>query len=111
MLFANNQHPLQLACYQEYNQFLKTMHSLKHVQAAEDFSARFDEVATQRASLLNAQEGETLSIEDLTEVYIQVKGEQRESNKMSLNTMTKTGDIADHLETRRPWGTPAAAQE
>jgi hypothetical protein len=24
---------------------------------------------------------------------------------MSLNTVTKTGDIADYLETRRPFGT------
>ena len=110
MLFANNQHPLQLACYQEYNQFLKTMNSVQHAQAAEGFQTRFDEVATQKNSLLNSKEGESLSIEDLTEVYIQVRGEQRESNKMSLKTLTKTGDYADHLEHRRPFGAPASSQ-
>ena len=30
---------------------------------------------------------------------------------MSLNTLTKTGDIADHLETRRPWNAAAPQAE
>ena len=45
-----------------------------------------------------------MSIEDLSEIYIQVKGESRANNNMALNTVTKTGEIADYLETRRPFG-------
>ena len=86
------------------------MNSLESAKRSEEFGARFNQVADQRAALLNTKEGESLSIDDLSEVWIQVKGEQREHTKMSLNTLTKTGDVADHLETRRPWGS-ATAQE
>ena len=36
--------------------------------------------------------------------YIQVQGRARERNNLSLSTRTKTGDINDYLETRRPFG-------
>ena len=61
-------------------------------------------MAEKRESLLNRSEGESLSIEDLSEIYIQVKGESRAASNMALNTVTKTGEIADYLETRRPFG-------
>ena len=57
------------------------------------------------SSHLNAAEGETLSIDDIQDVYIQTKGESRARAKMSLNTRDKKGDINDYLELRRPFGT------
>ena len=49
----------------------------------------FDEAVAAREATLNKSEGESLSIEDLSEVYIQVRGDQRARNNMSLNTRTK----------------------
>ena len=49
-------------------------------------------------------EGESLSIEDEADIYIQVAGEQREKNNLTLTTKTKTGEINDYLELRRPFG-------
>ena len=54
--------------------------------------------------MLNQNEGESLSIEDLSDIYMQVKGEARAQQNMSLNTRDKSGNIADYLETRRPFG-------
>ncbi len=104
-LFANNQHPLQLSAYSEYNRFLQTLNDKTEAERSEDFEKRFSEVVETKKSKLNQSEGETLSIDDMSEIWIQVKGEARQANKMSLNTRTKTGDIADYLETRRPFGT------
>ena len=104
-LFANNQHPLQLSAYSEYNRFLQTLNDKTEAERSEDFEKRFSEVVETKKSKLNQSEGETLSIDDMSEIWIQVKSEARQANKMSLNTRTKTGDIADYLETRRPFGT------
>ena len=65
----------------------------------------FDEAVAAREATLNKSEGESLSIEDLSEVYIQVRGDQRARKNMALNTRTKTGEINDYLEVRRPFGT------
>jgi hypothetical protein len=54
--------------------------------------------------MLNQAEGESLSQDDLDEIYMQVRGEEREAHKMSLNTRDKKGDISDYLESRRPFG-------
>jgi|TARA_B110000259_G_C13757267_1_gene299122 hypothetical protein len=40
----------------------------------------------------------------MQDVYIQAKAEEREQYNFSLNTKGKSGDIADYLETRRPFG-------
>ena len=69
-LFANNQHPLQLSAYEEYNRFLRDLHDKVEAERAEDFQKRFDEVAEKRAALLNRSEGESLSLDDLSEIYI-----------------------------------------
>ena len=53
---------------------------------------------------MNQSEGESLSMDDLSDIYIQVKAESRAKNNHSLNTTTKNGEIADYLETRRPFG-------
>jgi len=62
------------------------------------------EVIAERTKYLNVDEGESLSIDDLQDIHIQVKGEIRQKHNFNLNTKTKNGDIADYLEARRPFG-------
>ena len=103
-LFANNQHPIQLHTYDSYNYFLRNAHSEAHNARHEETHNRIQELAAQRTKYLNHTEGESLSIDDWQDIYIQAKAEEREKHNFSLNTNTKTGDIADYLETRRPFG-------
>jgi hypothetical protein len=103
-LFANNQHPLQLHVYEEYNKFLRFAHSPAHHQEVTDLAARFQEVVDQRSSVLAQKEGESLSLDDLSDIYMQVRAEGRGKANMSLNTRSKTGEINDYLEVRRPFG-------
>ena len=93
--------------YQEYNKFLQSMNDKSTYEQAEATSAAFEEAVAAREATLNKSEGESLSLEDLSEVYIQVKGDQRARNNMALNTRTKTGEINDYLEVRRPFGAAA----
>ena len=53
---------------------------------------------------LDAAEGETLSIDDLADIYCQVQGANRARDNFGFNTRTKTGEINDYLEIRRPFG-------
>ena len=71
---------------------------------AEDLGNRFEQVVEERSTLLNQSEGESLSMDDLSDIYIQVKAESRAKNNHSLNTTTKNGEIADYLETHRFFG-------
>ena len=63
-----------------------------------------DEIRAERESLLNSEEGERLSIDDESDIYIQAMAEQRSKKNMSLTTKSKNGDISDYLEVRRPFG-------
>ena len=54
--------------------------------------------------MLNREEGEDLSIDDITEIYMKVMGEVRNKRNFTLNTRTKDGKINDYLEVRRPFG-------
>ena len=103
-LFANNQHPLQLQAYESYNSFLRDLNDKGTAERSEALGDRFEEVANSRLDALDRDQGESLSIEDLSDIYIQVKGEQRSQQNMSLNTVGKDGNIADYLESRRPFG-------
>lgn len=103
-LFANNQHPIQLNVYEEYNKFLRSVHNKDEQQRAEDISKRLDEVMAERSNLLNTKEGETLSFDDISDIYMQVMGEFRQKTNMSLSTRSKNGEINDYLEVRRPFG-------
>lgn len=62
------------------------------------------EVMDDRSKLLNTKEGESLSIDDISDIYMQVMGEHRGKTNMNLATRTKTGEINDYLEVRRPFG-------
>ena len=103
-LFANNQHPIQLAAYEEYNNFLARMHDAAEAQNDAVIAAEFEDAANKKLAKLNTKEGESLSLDDLQDLYIDVQGRARERMNMSLNTRTRTGDINDYLETRRPFG-------
>ena len=103
-LFANNQHPLQLSVYEEYNKFLRSAHSKDNQEGLKAVGDRMGEVMDDRSRLLNTKEGESLSIDDISDVYMQVMGEHRAKTNMSLTTRSKNGEIADYLEVRRPFG-------
>lgn len=103
-LFANNQHPLQLNVYEEYNKFLRAAHCQEHTQELKDIDARMGEVMEDRSKLLNTAEGESLSIDDISDVYMQVMAEHRGKTNMTLTTRSKNGEINDYLEVRRPFG-------
>jgi hypothetical protein len=57
-----------------------------------------------RQKLMNTSEGESISIDDFQDIYIQAMGEHRGKTNMSLTTRSKTGEIQDYLEVRRPFG-------
>ena len=61
-------------------------------------------IAEEKTRLLNHKEGESLSLDDMSDIYMQVMGEVRSKQNMSLTTRTKTGEINDYLEVRRPFG-------
>ncbi len=103
-LFANNQHPLQLYVYEEYNKFLRTAHNKDEQENLKYINDRMGQVMEDRSRLLNTNEGESLSIDDISDVYMQVMGEARAKTNMSLTTRSKTGEISDYLEVRRPFG-------
>ena len=50
-------------------------------------------------------EGESLSTDALTQIYLKVvMARYREKETFQMNTKTKTGEINDYLELRRPFG-------
>ena len=52
-LFANNQHPLQLNVYEEYNKFLRAAHSKQHQEGLKSIGDRMQTVMDDRSSILN----------------------------------------------------------
>ena len=95
---------MQLDIYENYNKMLRVLHSEAANARKTELNERLQEVAAEKTKYLNHEEGESLSVDDMQDVYCQVKGEQREKHKFSLATKGKNGDIADYLETRRPFG-------
>jgi len=51
------------------------LHDKSEAKASEDFGERFNQVCDERESGLRTNEGESLSLDDLSDVYIQVRGE------------------------------------
>ena len=98
---------MQLDIYDNYNQMLRVLHDKGHAAREEAMADRIAEIKAEREKYLNTEEGESLNIDDMSDIYIQAKGEQREKNNFSLTTRGKTGDITDYLETRRPFGATA----
>ena len=83
---------------------LRVAHSEGHQQRLEETRLRVQEISQERTAQLRSEEGESLSIDDMQDIYIQAKAEERERFNFSLNTRSKTGDITDYLEARRPFG-------
>ncbi len=63
------------------------------------------QVQEERESVLAMDEGETLTTDDLSDIYIQVMGEHREKQKFHVRTRDAKGEFNDYLELRRPFGT------
>ena len=54
---------------------------------------------------MSKDEGESLSTDELTQIYLKVvMARYREKETFQMNTKTKTGEINDYLEVRRPFG-------
>lgn len=83
---------------------LRQFHQKEHQESRAHLNERLLQVKGEREALLNQKEGEFLSIEDLTEIYMQVMAEYRQKENFSLQTKSKTGEIQDYLEVRRPFG-------
>ena len=103
-LFSNNMHPMQLEAYECYNQFLRNAHSKNYHDMTNRTTDRMQELAQQKMKSMDRSEGETIDFDDLQEIIIKAKGEQRDSNAFMNNSATKTGEINDYLEVRRPFG-------
>ena len=54
---------------------------------------------------MDQEAGEQLTLDDYEDCQLQVMSEAREKRRLTSATRTKTGEINDYLETRRPWGT------
>jgi len=80
------------------------MHSKEHHESQQAIKERMNEIADDKLSLMNTAEGENLSFDDMADIYIQAMGEHRNKNNFSLTTRSKTGEINDYLEVRRPFG-------
>ena len=90
--------------YEEYNKFLRAAHNKDEQENLKYINDRMGQVMEDRSKIINAKEGESLSIDDISDVYMQVMGEARAKSNMSLATRSKTGEISDYLEVRRPFG-------
>lgn len=95
---------MQLRLYEQYNNFLRTFNDKEEsaFKAAEE--ERLNQALEEASAPLNKEDGEKLSIDEIQDVYFQVKGRSREMRNMSLRTTNKTGEINDYLEQRRPFG-------
>lgn len=62
------------------------------------------DIIEEKEKYLNTKEGETLSTDDLSDIYMQVMSEARGKTNMNLATRSKNGEINDYLEVRRPFG-------
>ena len=83
------------------------LHSEAHMARMKETNERFQELIEEKNKTLNNAEGETISWDDYQDLYIQAKAEERAKYNFALNTKNQTGDIADYLEVRRPFGTAA----
>ena len=104
-LFAQNQHPLQLDMYEEYNKLLRNLHNREFREHISDLKDRFQTAREEHSKHMAKDEGESLSTDELTQIYMKVvMARYREKETFQMNTKTKTGEINDYLEVRRPFG-------
>ena len=106
-LFSTNQHPLQLQSYQEYNEFIQSLNCKEEAEKISTLLERVNAVKQRREAHLNSSEGETLSSEDIADIYIQVMAEYRNNKNLPGKSRDEKGEFVDYLETRRPFGATA----
>ena len=95
---------MQLGTYEAYNKYLRDVHDKGMADWYDDLEARMDRIKSDRELQVNKKEGESLGIEELSQIYMQAMGEMREKTNLTSNTRTKTGEMNDYLEVRRPFG-------
>jgi hypothetical protein len=83
---------------------LRDAHDKGQAEWYNDLESRLDRIKEDKEKLLNTKEGEILGIDDLSEIYMQAMGEMREKSNLTTQSRTKTGEINDYLEVRRPFG-------
>lgn len=76
----------------------------KHAEHEEDLQ-RLHELQSAKEAEMDQDAGEQLTLDDYEDCQLQVMSEAREKRRLAASTRTKTGEINDYLETRRPWGT------
>jgi hypothetical protein len=69
-LLANNQHSMQLDIYESYNKMLRQIHYEGHQSMLTEQDGRLKEVIAERTKYLNYTEGESLSTDDMQDIYI-----------------------------------------
>ncbi|CAI2379473.1 unnamed protein product [Moneuplotes crassus] len=106
-LFASNQHPLQLDSYQNYNDFVKKLNCSDYANQCTEILESVDKLKEKRSKALETSEGETLSPEDITDIYIEVMAEYRNKHGLTGKSRDEAGEYVDYLETRRPFGATA----
>ena len=87
---------------------LRVLHSQAHQDRYQETAENYQAKLESKKQSLNHEEGETPSFDDIQDAYIEAKAEERVKYNFELNTKTRTGNINDYLEVRRPFG--AAAQ-
>ena len=103
-LFAQNQHPLQLDGYQQYNDFLKKLNDENFAERTMQIIDRVKAIKHQKEQALDTNEGESLSADDISEIYYQVMAEFRNQHGFTSKARNERGEYADYLEVRRPFG-------
>lgn len=81
------------------------MHDDQKNAEHEEDQARFEELQHAKEAEMDQEAGEQLTLDDYEDCQLQVLSEAREKRRLTSATRTKTGEINDYLETRRPWGT------
>jgi len=109
-LVANNQHPVQLFLYEFLNKKYRKAKDLKDYQdgkAGPTYEIALDEkvknLIDEKLKLKDVENGETISPDEINDIYKVAIDDVSERFKLRLNTRTKTGEINDYLESRRPF--------
>eukprot|EP00345_Euplotes_harpa_P011136 CAMPEP_0168344790 /NCGR_PEP_ID=MMETSP0213-20121227/17073_1 /TAXON_ID=151035 /ORGANISM="Euplotes harpa, Strain FSP1.4" /LENGTH=219 /DNA_ID=CAMNT_0008352693 /DNA_START=1 /DNA_END=660 /DNA_ORIENTATION=+ len=103
-LFATNQHPLQLVNHEKYNEFLRKLHDKDFAERNLEIIEKVKEIKKQKEAALDTKEGETLSVDDIAEIYYQVMAEYRNKHGFAGKARRNGDEYADYLEVRRPFG-------
>ena len=103
-LFAQNQHPLQLESYQTYNTYIKRLNDDAYADRCVEIIDKVKAIKRQREQALDQDEGETLSVDDIADIYVEVMAEYRQANNIGGKKKNERGEYQDYLEVRRPFG-------